>query len=280
MHGAHEVGHAAEAQSHNLAHQLHERWPWLLQAILPQSLWGFEWIFVSLGLVALLSWVGYSVTRRIAFYPRGMQNVLEMIYEWLEDFTIGILGEQGRPYVALIGTIFLYILSMNLIGIVPGLVSPTSDANCTIAMAVSVVVTVQCIAIAEIGFKSYFLHLCGEPLWMAPLGIFIHGIGEFLAKPLSLAVRLFGNIYGEDQVIVNLTALGIGIFQSTWLPIPVQFPLLVFGLFTSLVQALVFAMLTAIYIALFISGHDHGEHGEHGEHKEDHHGHKAHAGAH
>lgn len=271
------AGHAVAAGhggGHDLATQLHHYWAWLVQAVFPftkphHRFEGMEWILVSFGCIALIVWFARLGTRRLSLYPKGVQNVLEMIYEWLDEFVCGIMGPIGRDYVPLVGTAFLYVFTLNAIGLIPGLVSPTANLHCTVALAVSIVAYVHYQAVVNIGVKNWFLHLCGEPLWMAPLMFIIHFIGEFLAKPLSLACRLFGNIYGEDQVIINLTALGITIFQATWFPIPLQLPLLVFGIFTSAVQALVFSMLTTIYLATFLTHeHEHDEH--HSEHDPDH----------
>jgi F-type H+-transporting ATPase subunit a len=269
----------AAEQSHDVLHSLHEHWSWFVQIFTNRlHIHGYEWLVVSWLLIALIGFLCWRVTSRLTVEPTGLQNFLEYIYEWLEQLVLGMMGPAGKPYVPLVGTVFLYILSMNMIGVIPGFVSPTSNINCTAALAVLITVSVHCIAIANLGFKGYLLHLCGEPLWLAPLMLPIHLVSEFLAKPLSLAVRLFGNIFGEDQVVVNLTALGLTIFQQTYVPIPLQFPLLAFGLFTSFVQALVFAMLTAVYIGLFVA--------EHGEHDSSHVAHSgevtatAHSGAH
>lgn len=91
--------------------------------------------------------------------------------------------------------------------------------------------------------------------FLGPLNVVIHIIGE-LAKPVSLSIRLLGNIFGEDMVIASLVGLGVGIMRVTKIPIPVHFPMLLFGLFTSFVQALVFSTLAAIYISLFIVHRD------------------------
>ena len=104
-------------------------------------------------------------------------------------------------------------------------------------------------------------------MWLAPLNFPLHIIGEF-AKLLSLTLRLFGNIFGEDVVIVILTYLAI-LFTKGF--IPFQFPMYLFGIFTSFVQAMVFSILACIYIALMTThedhahghGHDHGDDGGH-----------------
>lgn len=296
--------HAAEAASHgghDLATMLHHHWAWLVQALVPGTkpvahghhagpLVGMEWLLISWACVFVLAYIAYRGTRRMSLYPRGMQNVFEIIYEWLDEFVCGIMGPIGKDYIALVGTAFIYVFTLNAVGLIPGVLSPTANLHCTAGLAISIVLYVHYQAIARTGFRAWFRHLMdidNVPLGMTPLMFIIHSIGEFLAKPLSLACRLFGNIYGEDQVIINLTALGITIFQSTYIPLPLQLPLMIFGIFTSAVQALVFSMLTTIYLATFLSHADHGDdHGDHGHahgHGHDHHapaGATAHAGGH
>ena len=283
--GAEQAAHAVAEGSHDLATMLHHHWAWLVQALVPATrpgphghegpFVGMEWLIVSWACVLVLAYVAYLGTRRMSLYPRGLQNVFEIIYEWLDEFTCGIMGPIGKEYVSLVGTAFIYVFTLNAVGLIPGVMSPTANLHCTAGLAVSIVFYVHYQAIAKTGFRKWFRHLMdidNVPLAMTPLMFVIHGIGEFLAKPLSLACRLFGNIYGEDQVIINLTALGISVFQSTYIPLPLQFPLMVFGIFTSAVQALVFSMLTAIYLATFLSHEgDHGDH--HGDqgHAHDHH---------
>ncbi|MBI4861925.1 MAG: F0F1 ATP synthase subunit A [Candidatus Riflebacteria bacterium] len=256
--------HAASG-SHDLAHELHLRWPWLVQWLVTDRLGlrEWEWIFVSWFLALGIGYLAYRVTRTLSIYPSGIQNVFEVVYEWLEGFTCGMMGPKGKPFVPLIGSFFIYILAMNLVGLVPGFCSPTANLHCTCALALVAVTSVHVISIRDMGLKAYLLHYCGEPLWLAPMMVPMHMVAEFVAKPLSLMFRLFGNVFGEDQVIINLVAVGIAIFQATHVPIPIQLPMMAFGIFTSLVQALVFAMLTAAYTALFIAGHDE-EHDHHG----------------
>ena len=90
---------------------------------------------------------------------------------------------------------------------------------------------------------------------MGFLMFFIHVIGE-LAKPLSLAIRLFGNIFGEDLVVAVLLLIGASVLGKFYYVVPLQFPMMLFQIFTSFVQALVFAMLVSIYIAVALAGHE------------------------
>ncbi len=197
-------------------------------------------------------------TRNLKPLPAGkLQNFMEMVVGGLMDFFTDIVGERGRKYTPFMGSFFIFILCLNILGLVPGFQSPTADLNTTLAMALVAISGVQVIAIKELGFIPYIKHFLGEPMWLGPLMFPLHLIGE-LAKIMSLSIRLFGNIFGEDTIIIVLATLAVT-FLPMWLPVPFQLPMMLFGLFTSLIQALVFSLLTAIYLATFISEH-HEEH--------------------
>lgn len=252
-----------------LVEVLHHDWAWIFSG--PARLVGmehYEWILVSWVVIGFLVWLARQATADLSLFPSGLQNVAETVYEAIEGMVKSVIGEEGRAYVPLIGTFFIYIFTLNAVGLIPGFTSPTANLNTTVALAVTAFVVVQCIAVYKTGIKAYFLHLCGEPLWMAPLLLPVHVVGE-LAKPMSLSLRLFGNIFGEDQIIINLAALALILQGATLVPIPIHFPLVAFGLFTSFVQALIFSILVSIYILLFVEEHHegHGEHaGEGGHH--------------
>lgn len=188
--------------------------------------------------------------------PGKFQAFLEFCVVSLEGFVRNIVGEsETKTLTPIIGTFFIYILVMNLFGLIPGFKSPTADTNTTGALALLAFLLVQAIAISRLGFWKYFKHYLGEPIWLAPLMFPIHVIGE-LARPLSLAIRLFGNIFGEDLVIIVLMGIGAAILGKFYWLFPVQFPMMLFAIFTSFVQALVFSMLTGIYIAVALAGHE------------------------
>jgi len=214
---------------------------------------------VTIIAIALLVRAG---TRRLELVPRGLQTIWEFAYQSLDGFAHNAIGPTGSRYTPLLGTFFIYILCLNLFGMVPGFISATSALNQTVALALCCFIAVQYYGVRAQGWR-YVMHFVGEPLWLAPINIPIHVIGE-LARPLSLSVRLFGNIFGEDTVIVALVALGATIFAKIHVPIPVQLPMLFFGLFGSFVQALVFTMLAAAYISGAVS-HAHAHEEGHGE---------------
>ena len=220
----------------------HEASPWLLFAF-------SVFVMVALGLFAILS------TRRLERIPAThRQAFVELVVSSLNGFVVGIIGPRGRRYTSFIGSLFIYILCMNLLGIVPGFKSPTSGLSITISLALITFVVYNVAGILEVGFVSYIKHLLGEPIWLAPLMFPIHVIGE-LARPLSLSIRLFGNIFGEETVIAILAAMSFVIIPYV-VAIPYQFPMMLFGVFTAFVQALVFSMLSTIYISVAVAGHE------------------------
>jgi len=220
----------------------HEASPWLLFAMS---------VLVAIGLALF----GILSTRRLEKIPtRRIQSVAEFIVQSLDNFVVGIIGPKGRTYTPFIGSLFLYILTMNLLGLVPLFKSPTSSLSITVPLALIVFVVYNYAGIREVGLVPYLKHLAGEPIWLAPLMLPIHVIGE-LARPLSLSIRLFGNIFGEETVLAILAGLTFVIIPYV-VAIPTQFPMMLFAIFTSFVQALVFTMLATIYISVAIANHE------------------------
>ncbi len=211
-----------------------------------------------LALVILISLV-LVASRRMKLQPTSrFQVAFEALVEGLFNFFRDILGPAGGKYTPFVISFFVSILLMNLIGLVPGFISPTSNLNTTAALALIAVIGVQVIAIKEIGAQRYIRHFLGEPIWLSPLMFPLHVIGE-LAKVLSLSIRLFGNIFGEDTIIAVLAGMSpYFILGKVEIPyIPYQLPMMLFGLLTAFLQALVFSVLTSIYIALFIGEEEH-----------------------
>ena len=133
-------------------------------------------------------------------------------------------------------------------------------------MAIVSFFCVHIIALREAGFKSWFMHFVGEPIWLAPLNFPLHIMGE-LIKPVSLAIRLLCNIFGDEMIVAQFTLMSIAVATALHIPaiIPLQLPFLLLGVFFGFVQALVFSTLVAIYIAIFSTHQDdHDEHNLHG----------------
>jgi len=231
-------------------------------SVVEGSTWWY--VILALAMIAILGYLSWRATRRMERIPRGMQNVLEFAVESLYAFVRGIIGPQGDKYAPLIATFFLYIFCMNVLGLVPFLKSPTANPTITIALALTAFVMVQVYAIQANGLKGYIKHFTGDIWWLAPLMLPLHIIGE-LARPLSLSIRLFGNIFGEDMVIAKLVGLAVVVLPFSRIggniqaiPIPLQLPMMLFGIFTSFVQALVFSMLVCIYIAVAVTHEENG----------------------
>lgn len=216
--------------------------------------WLPEVVPETLFVVALLSAVVILAKPRLKTRnPRKLQAFLEFCVTSLDSFVRGIVGDEARSLTPIIGTFFIFILCLNLLGLVPGLTSPTSNINTPASLAIVAFCIVQYYGIRKQGFVNYLKHFAGEPLILAPLMFPIHVIGE-LARPLSLTIRLFGNIFGEDMVIAILILIVTSVLGK--LLIPLQFPMLIFAIFTSFVQSLVFSMLVTIYVTVAISEHE------------------------
>src|SRR3990170_5875618 len=210
-------------------------------------------------IIAFTIWLlFYLGSRQRALIPSGLQNFLEMIVDGLRNFVVGVLGERGEKYVPFLGTLFIYILFMNLFGLIPAMKSPSSSINITAALAICVFVTVQYLNIKNMGLGGFIYHMAGSPRgvigWsVAPLMLPVELITQF-ARPLTLALRLFGNIMGEDILIAAFAVLGITILSAMKSPvgIPLQVPFMFLAMLTSLLQALVFTLLSAVYILLAV----------------------------
>lgn len=231
----------------------------------------YEIILFSAFVAFVLAFISYLAMRSPKLIPGPFQNAVETVVETVYNQIVDILGPKYGPrYVPFLGSLFIYILAMNLFGIVPLMEAPTSNLNVTLALALTVFVYVQFTAVKELGPLGYLDHLAGMPRtpveWgLVPLLFPIHVLGE-LAKPVSLSCRLFGNIFGEDMLLVGFASLGIGALAAMGLGalpfgLPIHFIFLFLALLTSFVQALVFAMLSTIYFLLMLP-HDHAhEHG-------------------
>jgi F-type H+-transporting ATPase subunit a len=227
--------------------------------------WLHEWEVVlwALFIGALVSFFASRAAAKGAMVPGRFQIAVELLFKYLYDFIVGILGEKHGPrYVPFLGTLFIYILCMNLAGLIPFFEAPTSSLNITVALALTVFIYAQYIGFRELGVVGWLDHLAGNPRtmisWlMVPLMLPIHILGEF-AKPISLAARLFGNVFGEDMLLVAFASLGVTVLSATGLPfgLPLHLPFMILALLTSTIQALVFTVLSTIYILLMLP-HDH-----------------------
>src|SRR5580704_6234117 len=197
-----------------------------------------NWLVMELVVVALLMITAAILRGRLsAENPGKLQHVFELIYEFIANTIEEVGVHHGERFIYYIGTIFIFILSMNLIGMVPGLDAPTNAIYVTVGLAIGTFFYYNTQGFKEFGF-GYLKQFLGPVAWLAPLMIPIELISHFV-RPLSLSVRLFGNMFAGEQVT--------GVFLSmTFLVIPVIFMLL--HIFVALVQTYVFTLLTTIYI--------------------------------
>jgi F-type H+-transporting ATPase subunit a len=192
-------------------------------------------------LVALiLLGLGWLAGRSISLVPKGAQNVFELVVSGLEEFMVDVTGEEGRAFFPFIASLFLFILLCNLIGLIPGFYSPTANLNTTLALALCTFVYTHYLGIKYHGAK-YIKHFLGPIPALAPLFFIIELVGH-VARVLSLTLRLFGNIMGEDIVLALLLLLA-GMYLA---PSSIFMFLMVF---TDVVQAFVFTLLSMMYFA-------------------------------
>jgi F-type H+-transporting ATPase subunit a len=156
-----------------------------------------------------------------------------------------IIGPTGDKYITLIGGLFIFIFFCNIIAIVPGFVPATDNLNTNLAMSLMVFVVYNYYGFKEHGI-SYLKQFAGPILWLAPL-MFLIELLSHLFRPMSLSIRLFGNMFGDHMVL--------GIF-SDLVPLVIPVIFMILGIVVSTIQAFVFAVLTTVYIALAVS-HDH-----------------------
>lgn len=178
----------------------------------------------------------------------SLTNIFEVAVENILGLLEGIVGHDAKKYLPLIGTIFIYIFLSNAVGLIPGVSPPTDNINTNAAIALTVFVYYNVMGIKAHGLGGYLKHFLGPILWLGPLVAVIEIIGHCV-RPVSLSLRLLGNITGDHLVI--------GIF-SDLVPLVVPVIFMALGLFVSFIQAFVFSLLSTIYIGL-ATAHEHEE---------------------
>ena len=187
--------------------------------------------------MAILIFFGWLAGKKVDLVPGPVQNVFEVLVSGLEEFMVGVTGEEGRWLFPLVASIFLFVFIGNLIGLVPGFFPPTANLNTTAALALVVFVFTHVIGVKYHGAK-YYKHFMGPVWWMVPIILPIEIIGHF-SRILSLSFRLFGNMMGHELVLGILFALAGAFFAPL--------PIMALGIFVALVQAFVFFLLSVMY---------------------------------
>lgn len=185
----------------------------------------------------LLFTIGILVRKNLTLVPGKLQNVFELIIGGLENFCVANVGEKGREIFHVIVILFLFILPCNWFGLIPGLDAPTANVNTNAALALFLFMYYNWIGIKKWG-AGYIKHFMGPVPAMAPLMIILEFISH-LARPLSLTLRLFGNIKGEEIVLILMFMLA---------PIVGSLPMYFLFVLAKFIQAFIFFMLGMIYL--------------------------------
>ncbi len=232
---------------------------------------GFNWLHfvpvlrdypnhvVMAGVVAVLlvvsTWVARQQLAHVMKTSEGalvpdstltFRNFFEIAAESLFKLTESVLGHHEAPiYFPVIGTLFVFIFTANIVGLIPGLLPPTDNLNTTLALGAFVFIYYNFAGLRAHGI-AYLKHFLGPILWLSPLMLVIE-VASHVFRPLSLALRLRGNIMGDHVVL--------GVFSSL---VPYLLPVVFYGLgvFVAFIQAFVFCLMTMVYISLS-TAHDH-----------------------
>jgi F-type H+-transporting ATPase subunit a len=205
-------------------------------AVIPDYL-----VMIIVFTLALTAFALFLRSRLSVENPGPLQVLVEDYVGFFHTLLDDFVGPKGRKYLPLVGSMFILILISNLAGLVPGLMAPTANLNVTVGCALTVWVFYHIEGIREQGVLAYFKHFAlppGAPVLLAPLMFLIELISHF-ARVMSLSLRLFGNIFGEELVVVILAGL---------VPFIVPLPMMALSLLTGTLQALIFVVLTMVYL--------------------------------
>ena len=218
-------------------------------------------LFVALGL--------FLRSRLSVENPGKLQIVVEDLVTAVLDMMKSNIGPGAAKYFPLVGTIGIFIFTANMIGKIPGFMSPTASINVTFGCAITVWVYYHLQGIKTQGIVKYLAHFAappGAPVFLAPIMLPIELISH-LSRVLSLSLRLFGNIFGEEMVVLIIGSI---------IPLIAPLPMALLGVITGTLQAFIFMLLTIIYLGGAVHTEHHEEHGDaHGEAHEGAHAHAA-----
>lgn len=196
-------------------------------------------------IIFLMFFLGLS-SRKLKLTPSKFQNILELIIQTFENLLVEIIGNEGKKYLPLIGTIGLFIFFCNILGLIPGFMSPTSNINVTLGCALVVFAYYHWQGIKTQGLFKYLKHFTGPIPLLAPLLLPIEIISHF-SRPASLSMRLFGNIFAEELLIIIVASI---------VPFILPLPFMALAILTAIIQAFVFVLLSCIYIASAVTSEE------------------------
>ena len=205
-------------------------------------------VIVVLMIIAILGSRALRKESKRYFVPDGrltFRSAGEMIVEGILNIVKENMGSRGPEFMMIIGTLALFIFLSNILGLIPGFHSPTENINTPAACAITVFVLTHYYGVREHGIK-YLKQFIGPVIWLTPLMIPIELIGHFV-RPVSLSIRLFGNIFGDHTAVAIFFGL-----------VPLLLPIIMMGLglLVAIIQTFVFILLSMTYFALAIEEHD------------------------
>jgi F-type H+-transporting ATPase subunit a len=191
-------------------------------------------------IATLLLMIFFKLTaKNLSLFPAKIQAMLESIYLFLRSTVDDMIGHEGRKFIPVLGTLGLFIATCNLLGLLPEMASPTANLNVPAGCAIFIFLYYHAQGVKKHGFLGYLKMFAGPKWWLSFLFFPIEVISHF-SRPLSLTVRLFCNIFGEDLVIIIIVSL---------VPFIAPLPMMAMAIFTSLLQAYIFIMLSSVYLA-------------------------------
>lgn len=214
-------------------------------------------VLVTLVVLGFVTWGAIAFFRGTQSQDKGLvpprKMTLRNAFEYMAEVVYGMVeGAMGEKHAArffpLIGALWFFILTSNLIGLIPGFIAPTDTLKTNVGIAVMVFVLTHYYGVKEHGL-AYFKHFLGPSIWLAPLMLPIELVSH-IARPLSLSVRLMGNMMADHKVVFSFFAL---------VPLLLPLPFLLLGLLVCLIQVLVFTTLTMVYISMAME-HEHDDH--------------------
>jgi F-type H+-transporting ATPase subunit a len=226
------------------------------------SIWGlmFYLVLVILIVVALMVKAKSGLNQRV--FKNQITQCFEQLYLFIENMCVGIIGSHGRKYIPMMMTFWCIIFVSNCVALFMP-TAPTADLGFNLGLALLAIGYVQFEGMRSNGILGHFSHFAGPKLGVALIPItgmiFVIELISEVMKNVSLSLRLFGNIEGGHQAVVAMNELGKGIY------IPFGAFLMPIKLLTCVVQALIFTLLTCVYLSLVTHHHDEHEEHAHGE---------------
>lgn len=236
------------------------------------NLWGTDGMF-AVNKVVLLFWAGTVITcgffllgRKGQLVPTGVQNLAELAVEFIEkQIVLQTMGPQGLPFIPFLLTIFSFILTLNLLGLVPLIqMPPNARIALPMFMAVLVWLIYNAMGILKNGFFGYFKHVLfppGVPKALYILVTPINFVSDIFVRPFALMVRLFANMLAGHLILVSFAVLSAALFDATKIgaiaPFALEIALTGFELLVAFLQAYIFTILAGVFIGLAMGSPDH-----------------------